>query len=117
MPIDDALAMQQALRIAGCGFQRMAEGVAEVEQGAHAGFGFVLGDDLRPWPRRTLRDGVDAGLRIAAHQDAVPFPSSQSKKRGVTEQAVFGDFGIAGGAARAAAGFPAERCRSSTASG
>ena len=39
-------AMQQALRIAGGGFQCMAEGVSEIEECAHAGLVLILGDDL-----------------------------------------------------------------------
>ena len=78
------------------GLERMAEGVAEIEQRALAGLALVARDD--------------AGLGAAAHRDGVlarssglppanmscQFASSQAKNAGVAEQAVFGDLGIAG---------------------
>ena len=45
------LAMQQLVCIAAFGLQRMAEGVAEIEQRAGAGLALVLADDARPWRR------------------------------------------------------------------
>ncbi len=43
------LAVEQAVGEAGRGFQRMAEGVAEIEQRALAGLALVADDDRRPW--------------------------------------------------------------------
>ena len=80
------------------GLERVAEGVAEIEQRAIAGLALVARDD--------------GGLGAAAHRDGVfarqasddlppantsrQLASSQAKKFGVAEQPVFGDLGVAG---------------------
>ena len=70
MPDRDRLAVEQAVGKAGLGLQRMAEGVAEVEQGARAaGLALVLGDDRRL--------GGDARRdRMAARAPASPASSA-----------------------------------------
>ncbi len=89
----DRFAMQQTLREAGAGFERVAEGVAEIEQRAFAGLALVARDD--------------AGLAAAAHRDGMlarrpagehilPVRLKPGKKCGIAEQPVFGDLGIAG---------------------
>ena len=45
----DRLAVQQPVGEAGGGFERVAEGVAEIEQRALAGLALVARDDRRPW--------------------------------------------------------------------
>ena len=57
-----AFAMEQRCGIAGGRFQRMAEGVAEIEQCAHACFGLVLGHD-RSLGLAGAADGMNARLR------------------------------------------------------
>src|SRR4029078_13632107 len=57
----DCLALQQGRGRAGSGPQRMAESVPEIEERAHPGLGFVLGDDAR-LHLAALGYGLDAGL-------------------------------------------------------
>ena len=105
------LAMQQPAGIAGRGFQRMAECVAEIEERAHAGFGFVLGDDARLGQAARV-DGVDARLRRRrAKMRGAALLSSHSKKAASPSSAIFRDLGIAGGQFARAAACRAARCR------
>ena len=73
------LAVQQPVGIAGRGLERMAEGMAEVEERAVALLGLVAGDDLglhlAGAPHRVLPRAGVAGLAAPA-----PLASSQAKK-------------------------------------
>ena len=73
------LAVQQPVGIAGPGLQRMAEGVAQVEQHAVAGLGLVAGDDVG---LALHADGDGVGQRRRVLREAPPASccSSQSKK-------------------------------------
>ena len=85
--------MEQPVGKAGRGFQRMAEGVAEIEQRAFAGLALVARHD-RGLGAAGGRDRVFA--RGAALEDVGVIGFQPGEKRLVAEHAVFGDFGIAG---------------------
>ena len=89
----DAFAMEQPVGEPGRGFQRMAEGMAEIEQCAFAGLALVARHDrgLGPAGRR---DGVLA--RGAAGKDIGLIGFQPREESFVAEHAVFGDLGIAG---------------------
>ena len=89
----DALAMEQAVGKAGRRFQRMAEGVAEIEQRALAGLALVAGDD-RGLGAAGGRDRMLA--RGAAGEDVGVVLLQPGEERLVAEHAVFRHFGIAG---------------------
>ena len=85
--------MEQPVGKTGRRFQRMAKGVAEIEQRALAGLALVAGDD------RGLRaaGGGDGMLaRGAAGKDVGVVFFQPGEKRLVAEHAVFCHFGIAG---------------------
>ena len=86
--------MQQPVGEAGRRFQRVAEGVAEIEQHALAGFALVSGNDSR-LAAAADGDGVLA-RRVAAGEQVLPVRLQPGKKRGVAEQPVFGDLRVAG---------------------
>ena len=78
--------------------QRMAEGVAEIEQLPVAGFALVARDDRR-LGAAAHGDGVLArktSRRFAAGENLAPVGLQPGEERGVAEQAVFDDLGIAG---------------------
>jgi hypothetical protein len=89
----DGFAMQQAFGIAGRGFQRVREGMAEVEERALAGFAFVAADDqsLGATARGNRFDAF-----IAALENGLPVLFQPGEKLLVVNEAVFRDFGIAG---------------------
>ena len=85
--------MEQAIGKSGRGLQRMAEGVAEIEQRALAGLALVAGDD-RGLGAAGGRDRVLA--RRAAGEDVGVVGLQPGEKGFVAEHAIFGDFGVAG---------------------
>ena len=87
------LAMQQPLRKAGAGLQRVTEGMAEIEQRAFAGLALVARDDAG-LAAAADRDGVLA--RRTAGEYVLPVGFQPGEERGVAEQSEFGDLGIAG---------------------
>ena len=89
----NAFAVEQAVGKAGRGLQRMAEGVAEIEQRALAGLALVARDD-RGLGAAGGRDRVLA--RRAAGEDVGVVGLEPGEEGLVAEHAVFGDFGIAG---------------------
>ena len=75
----DRLAMQQPAAIAAFGFQRMAEGMAEVEQGAAAlgaFLAFVAGDHRGLQPA-AFQHRMHQRRRVAGDQRAAPCASHQ----------------------------------------
>ena len=84
--------MQQPGGIARGRLQRMAEGMAEIEQCAHAGFGLVLGHD-RSLGFAGAADGMNARLPVPAH-DKLGAGFQPAEERCIAQQAVFRDFGI-----------------------
>ena len=85
--------MEQAIGKAGRRFQRVAEGVAEIEQRALAGLALVARDD------RGLgaAGGGDRVLaRRAAGEDVGVIGFQPGEEGLVAEHAIFGDFGVAG---------------------
>jgi hypothetical protein len=88
------LAMDEAgAVVARGGLQRMAEGVAEIEQGAVAGLGLVASDDGRLGAAGG-GDGVDAVA--AALEDAAPVRLQPGEEAGIIDEAVLRHLGIAG---------------------
>ena len=85
--------MQQPVGEAGRRLQRVAEGMAEIEQHALAGLALVARDDPG-LGAAAHRDGVLA--RGTAREHVLPVRFQPGEERGVAEQAVFGDLGIAG---------------------
>ncbi len=78
-------------------FEGMAESVAEIEQGAVALLGLVARDD-RGLGFAAHRNGV---VKLgSARKNAGQWVSSQAKKSGRVDQAVFGDLGVAGANSR-----------------
>ena len=77
MPIGDRLAVQQPVGEAGRRLERVAEGVAEIEQRALAGLALVARDDR--------------GLGAAAHGDGVlaraPVPPANTSRQLASSQA------------------------------
>ncbi len=71
----------------------MAESVAEIEQRALAGLALVARDDAG-LAAAADRDGVLA--RRAAGKHILPVGLQPGEERGIAEQTVFGDLGIAG---------------------
>ena len=74
----DRLAVQQPAGKAGGGFQRVAEGVAEIEQRALAGLALVARDDAR-LAAAADRDGVLARADCPPANTSCQFASSQAK--------------------------------------
>ena len=93
MPIDNAFAVIEPVGKSSRRFQRVAEGVAEIEQRALAGLAFVAGDDGR-LGAATGGDGVLA--RRAALDDIRMVGFQPREERLVAEQPILGDLGIAG---------------------
>ena len=92
-PMADALAMGQAVAVAGRGFQRMAEGMTEIEQRTVARLAFVAGNDRR-LHGAAMRHRVAERARVARERSfAVRFQPGE--KLGVAEKTVFDDLGIA----------------------
>ena len=89
----DAFAMKKPAGITGGRFQGVTESVAEIEQGARTGLGFILGDDAG-LGLAGLADGMDPGLGIAA-QDLTGRTLQPDEEILVAEQPVFRHFGIA----------------------
>ena len=89
----NAFAMKQPVGKSGRGFQRMAEGMAEIEQRAFAGLALVARHD-RGLGAAGGRDGVFA--RGAAGENIGVVGFQPGEERLVAEHAIFGDFGIAG---------------------
>ena len=88
------LAVEQAVGIAGGGFQRVAEGVAEIEQGAGAALlALVGGDDCG---LAAAGDGDRLVALRPAGDDGAPVLLQPGEECGVVDQAVFGHLGIAG---------------------
>ena len=85
--------MEQPVGKAGRGLQRMAEGMAEIEQRALAGFALVARHD-RGLGAAGGGDGVFA--RRAAGENIGVVGLQPGEEGFVAEHAVFGDFGIAG---------------------
>ena len=104
----DALAMQQPVGIAGRLFERVAEGVAEIEQRAHAGF-LLVGEHEAGLGGAGAGDGFGAGR--AAGEDLGLVLLEPEEERLVVDEAVFHHLGIAGGELRAAAACRACRDR------
>ena len=98
----------QAIGEAGGGLERMAEGVAEIEQRPLAGLALVARDDRR-LHAAAHRDRMLA--RRPAGEQVLPVRFEPGEEGGVAEQPVFRDFGIAGSGTRAAAACRAARCR------
>ena len=91
-------AVQQPVGETARRFQRVAERVAEIEQLAVAGLALVARDD-RGLGAAAHRDGVFArgtSGGIAAGEYVFPIGFEPGEEGGVAEQAVFGDFGVAG---------------------
>src|SRR5262245_22938938 len=82
-------------RVAGCSLKRMAKSVAEIEQGAHAALGFVLGDNAR-LHLATRGHRPDACLRVAS-KDGLGIRFQPNEKWSIADEPVFRHFGIAGG--------------------
>ena len=89
----NALAVEQAIGKAGRRFQRMAKGVAEIEQRALAGLALVARHDRRLGAAGG-RDRVLA--RRTAGKDVGVIGFEPGEEGLVAEHAIFGDFGIAG---------------------
>ena len=88
----DGFAVQEAARIAGPGFERVAEGVAEIEQHPVAGLGLVTLDDAcLGGDADDDRLGEEGGI-VAEH--ALPMAFQPGEEGGVAEQPVLGDFGV-----------------------
>ena len=73
--------------------QRMAEGMAEIQQGPVPGFELVAGDNLR-LGGAALGNGVNAGG--AAVEDVAPIGFEPFEKGLIADQPIFRDLGIAG---------------------
>ncbi len=91
-PERNRLAVQKPVGKAGCGLERVAEGMAEIEQRPLAALALVTRDD--------------GGLHATAHRDGVlargtaceqlpPVRLQPGEEAGIPEQAIFDDFGIA----------------------
>ena len=94
MPIATRLAVEQAVGIAGGGFERMAEGVAEIEEGADAALALVGGDDrglgaagdgdgvlaLRPAGGDRAPVGLEPGEEIGRRRSARTSPPRRSRR-------------------------------------
>ena len=111
----DALAMHQPRAvIGGRGFQRVAEGVAEIEQRAVAGLELVARRRRRPW-RGRIR--AIASVRAGPpRKDLAPVLLQPGEELRPVDQAVFGDLGIAGAEFAQRAACRARRCRPAPAS-
>ena len=81
----------QPVAVAHLGFDGMAEGVAEIEQGSDALFFFVLLNDVR-LHLAAMADGIgESGLLLLHNAGHGLFEPSE--KINVAEQGVFDDFG------------------------
>ena len=100
----DAFAMQQAVGVAGDLFQRVAESVAEIEQGADAGF-LLVGEHEADLCLAGAGDGLGAGG--AAVEDVVAMFLEPEVEGLVVDQAVLHHLGVAGGELARRRGFRA----------
>ena len=91
----DAFAMQQPVGIAGGLFERVAEGVAEIQQGTDASF-LLVGEDEPGLGGATASDHFGAQGGVAGKQRATVFFQPEIKV-GVVDQPIFHHLGIAGG--------------------
>src|SRR5690606_33103283 len=90
----DGLAMQQDIAVSRLRFERVAEGMAQVEQRALSGFTLVGGDDCR-LDSAAVHDRMPASGGIAvADRSAMPLQPDEEIR--VADQAVLDDFGISG---------------------
>ena len=64
----NTFAVQEAVAVASGGFKGVAEGVAEIEKGADALLGFILGNN-GGFGAAAFVDGVGAGLGVTTHQE------------------------------------------------
>ena len=90
----DRLAVQQPVGVAGGGLERVAEGVAEVEERALALLGLVADDD-RGLHLAGAADGVQARVRVAGGEGG-GVRLEPGEEAGVAEQAVLRHLGVAG---------------------
>src|SRR6185503_11079700 len=81
----DRLAVQKTLRVAGRRLERVAEGVAEIEQSTLAGLALVAADDRGLHPA-TGRDGVLT--RRAAREHFPPVRLQPGEERRVAEKPI-----------------------------
>src|SRR5499427_4740114 len=89
----NAFAVEQPVGKAGCGFQRVAEGMTEIEQRTVAGFALVARHDCGLGAAR----GCNRVLaRRTALEDLSVIFFQPAKEGCIAEHAVFGDFGITG---------------------
>ena len=89
--------MKQAIGKSAAGFQCMAKGVAEVEEGALAGLTLVAGDDCSLGAashRHRLFARAVSGRTFG--KDFAPVRFQPREECRVAEQAVFHEFGITG---------------------
>src|SRR6185437_1618495 len=86
-------AMQQTPGETGAGFQRVAEGMAEIEQSALANLAFIPRHDAG-FAAAADRDGLFA--RGAAGEHFLPIGFQPGEKGRVAQESEFGDLGIAG---------------------
>ena len=106
----DRLAVQQVGAEAGLGLQRMAEGVAEIEQGAQVGGLALVGRHDARLGQAALLDGVGPLGGVARqHGRAVRLAPGEEVR--IVDQAVLGDLGIARQQFALAAACRARRCR------
>ncbi len=88
----DRLAMDQPVRIAGGGLERVPESVAEIEQRPLARLAFIGGDD------GGLGGAADGDRPLAcgaAGEHLRPAVLKPGEELGIVDEAVFGDFGVA----------------------
>jgi hypothetical protein len=84
----------QPFAVTDAGLDRMTEGMAQIEQGAHAALPFVGGDDFGLVAARTF-DGIDQRRRLARQQPVNIFFEPEKKFR-IANEPVFNDLGQAG---------------------
>ena len=86
--------MQQAVGESGRGLEGVAEGVAEIEQRALAGLALVARRRSPALPRQLV--AIACSRAGAAGKDIAPIGLQPGEERGVAEQPVFRDLGVAG---------------------
>ncbi len=91
----DGLAVQQPVGIAGEGFQRMAEGVTEIEQRAPAALLALVGDDDLGLGAGARLHGV-AALAVVTGEHIAPILLEPGEEGRIAEEPVFRHLGIAG---------------------
>lgn len=84
----------EVVAVRGDGFDGVAEGVAEVQNRAQAGFRFVLGDDLG-LDFATAGDDRSEDFRVPGEQ-SIQVAFEAAEERFVVDDAIFDDFGQAG---------------------